>query len=145
MSPGLVQVADPALLDYESAPRLSVLYCTLLSCLACPALPCTVLSCPSLPCTVLSCLVSSPGLVQVADPALLDYESAPRLQLIVAAMAGGEHAYARLQVNLLDQNDNAPKFAQTKYVSAIWENNKPQTYVTQVRPSLPGSRVRFVS
>ena len=64
---------------------------------------------------------------------MLDYESTPQLQLIVAAIAGGKHAYAKLQVNLIDQNDNAPKFAQTKYVSAIWENNKPQTYVTQVR------------
>ena len=78
-------------------------------------------------------VILSPGLVRVADPALLDYESTPHLQLIVAAIAGGKHAYAKLQVNLIDENDNAPKFAQTKYVSAIWENNKPQTYVTQVR------------
>ena len=69
----------------------------------------------------------------MADPALLDYESTPRLELIVSAVAGGSHAYAKLQVNLKDENDNAPKFAQTKYVSAIWENNKPMTYVTQVR------------
>ncbi|KAL8622280.1 hypothetical protein ACOMHN_043803 [Nucella lapillus] len=75
---------------------------------------------------------SQTGLVQVADPALLDYESTPQLDLIVAAVAGGHHAYAKLQVNLRDENDNAPKFAQTKYVSAIWENNKPQTFVTQV-------------
>ena len=74
----------------------------------------------------------STGLVQVADPTLLDYESTPQLELLVAAVAGGHHAYATLQVNLIDVNDNAPKFAQTKYVSAIWENNRPQTYVTQV-------------
>ena len=63
---------------------------------------------------------------------MLDYESTPQLELLVAAVAGGHHAYATLQVNLIDVNDNAPKFAQTKYVSAIWENNRPQTYVTQV-------------
>lgn len=72
----------------------------------------------------------------MADPTLLDYETTPQHQLIVAASASGTYAYASLHVNLTDLNDNAPKFAQTKYVSAIWENNKPETYITQVRHEL---------
>ncbi|KAL8616761.1 hypothetical protein ACOMHN_017798 [Nucella lapillus] len=72
------------------------------------------------------------GLIRVADPAHLDYESTPHLKLVVAAEAAGHRAYATVQVHLKDLNDNAPKFAQTKYVASVWENNQPQTFVTQV-------------
>ncbi|XP_076446681.1 protein dachsous-like [Babylonia areolata] len=75
---------------------------------------------------------SNSGLIRVADPAHLDYESTPHLKLVVAAAAGGHQAYATVQVRLRDLNDNAPKFAQTKYVASVWENNQPQTFVTQV-------------
>ena len=68
----------------------------------------------------------------MASPSQLDYESTPKLELIVAAAAGGSQAYAKVQVDLRDENDNDPKFAQTEYVSALWENNQPQTTVTQV-------------
>lgn len=78
----------------------------------------------------------------MADPTLLDYESTPELKLIVSAVADGNHAYASLLVRLTDENDNAPKFAQTTYVSAIWENNKPQTYITQVRVHHTASQQR---
>nr|KAG5696279.1 hypothetical protein BaRGS_019981 [Batillaria attramentaria] len=75
---------------------------------------------------------ASSGEIKVANGTYLDYESTPQLQLILSAVAGNDHAYATLRVNLTDQNDNKPKFAQTRYVSAIWENNQPQTYITQV-------------
>jgi hypothetical protein len=68
----------------------------------------------------------------VNKPHNLDREATPELQLIVSAVAGGNHAYAKLRVRLTDENDNVPKFAQTKYVSAIWENNLSLTFVTQV-------------
>ena len=64
----------------------------------------------------------------------MDYETSPRVRLIVAAKNGNYHAYARLFINLTDVNDNAPKFSQEEYVSAIYENNErhTETYVTQV-------------
>ena len=66
------------------------------------------------------------------DPTQLDYDTSPRLRLIVAASSEGQHAYATLWLNLTDLNDNSPKFSQSKYNSAIWENNAQETYVTQV-------------
>jgi protocadherin-16/23 len=35
-------------------------------------------------------------------------------------------------VTVRDENDNAPRFAQERYVSAVWEGNDRGTYVTQV-------------
>lgn len=68
------------------------------------------------------------------SPDKLDYEKVHRFRLTLTASSGNNIAYATVWVDLKDVNDNVPKFSQSKYVSAIWENNPPgvQTYVTQV-------------
>ncbi|ESO98121.1 hypothetical protein LOTGIDRAFT_174335 [Lottia gigantea] len=72
------------------------------------------------------------GEIKVANSDKLDYEVSQSVRMVVAAEQYKNHAYATLQVNLTDINDNSPKFAQTKYVSAVWESNEPETYVTKV-------------
>lgn len=67
------------------------------------------------------------------DPTPLDYETRHDMRLIVMARDGNHYAYATLLVRLEDVNDNYPKFSQDVYVSAIWENNEPETFITQVR------------
>ena len=75
------------------------------------------------------------GFVQVKDPRRLDYELSPRVRLIVAAQSDGPYplyGYATVWVNLIDQNDNPPRFTQDHYVSAVWEGNNKGTFVMQV-------------
>ena len=80
--------------------------------------------------------VSTPGEIRVEKSSLLDFDLEPRLRLVVSAISSSLHAYATLWVNLTDINDNAPRFSQSRYVSAIWENNQAETYVMQVRSFL---------
>lgn len=63
------------------------------------------------------------GEITVNNGNLLDYETRPRLRLIVVASRTDQvaNAYCTVWVNLLDANDNAPKFNQDRYVSAVWE------------------------
>lgn len=78
---------------------------------------------------------SNNGLIRVRDQKRLDFESAPRLRLIVVAQAEGAsplYGYATVWVDLLDQNDNAPRFTQDSYTSAVWEGNNKGTFVMQV-------------
>ncbi|KAI8798258.1 protein dachsous, partial [Biomphalaria glabrata] len=79
-------------------------------------------------------LNSATGVITVFSPDKLDYEKIHRFRLTLTASSGNNIAYATVWVDLKDVNDNVPKFSQSKYVSAIWENNPPgvQTYVTQV-------------
>ncbi|KAH9495210.1 hypothetical protein Btru_015666 [Bulinus truncatus] len=79
-------------------------------------------------------LHTSSGQITVAGPDKLDYEKVQKIRLTVTASSGNSTAYATVWVSLMDVNDNAPKFSQSKYVSAIWENNPVgvETYVTQV-------------
>ena len=78
---------------------------------------------------------SNNGLIRVRDQKRLDFESTPRLRLLVVAQAEGSlplYGYATVWVDLLDQNDNAPRFTQDRYTAAVWEGNNKGTFVMQV-------------
>jgi len=79
---------------------------------------------------------SNNGLVRVRDPRLLDFETAPRLRLVVVAQADGAlaplYGYATVWVELQDVNDNAPRFTQERYYASVWEGNNKGTFVMQV-------------
>ena len=78
---------------------------------------------------------SNNGLIRVRDQKRLDFESSPRLRLIIVAQAEGAsplYGYATVWVDLLDQNDNAPRFTQDSYTSSVWEGNNKGTFVMQV-------------
>ena len=80
---------------------------------------------------------SNNGLIRVRDMKL-DFESTPRLRLIVVAQAEGSspsplYGYATVWVDLLDRNDNSPRFTQDRYTAAVWEGNNKGTFVMQVR------------
>lgn len=78
---------------------------------------------------------SNNGLIRVRDHKHLDFESMPRLRLLVVAQAEGSlplYGYATVWVDLLDQNDNAPRFTQEQYTAAVWEGNNKGTFVMQV-------------
>ncbi len=72
------------------------------------------------------------GLITVANPRNLDYETQKRLRLIVVATANSAYGYTTVWVNLQDANDNSPRFTQDRYTSSVWESNSRGTYVTQV-------------
>jgi len=79
---------------------------------------------------------SNNGLIRVRDMKL-DFESTPRLRLIVVAQAEGSspsplYGYATVWVDLLDRNDNSPRFTQDRYTAAVWEGNNKGTFVMQV-------------
>lgn len=81
---------------------------------------------------------SNNGLIRVRDMKQLDFERTPRLRLIVVAQAEGSspsplYGYATVWVNLLDRNDNSPRFTQDSYTAAVWEGNNKGTFVMQVR------------
>ncbi|CAL1540134.1 unnamed protein product [Lymnaea stagnalis] len=78
--------------------------------------------------------ISGTGQISVLDYQKIDYETTPRVRLIVAAASGNYRAYTTVWINITDVNDNAPKFSQAKYVSSTYENNVPgvETFVTQV-------------
>jgi len=78
---------------------------------------------------------SNNGLIRVRDHKRLDFESTPKLRLIVVAQAEGSlplYGYATVWVDLLDQNDNAPRFTQDSYTASVWEGNNKGTFVMQV-------------
>lgn len=77
------------------------------------------------------------GTVSVRDSQQLDYEERPELELPLWAHAETPsgamlHGYARLLVQLLDQNDNSPRFSQERYVASVWEGRSRGTFVAQV-------------
>ncbi|KAL3188472.1 hypothetical protein MRX96_003441 [Rhipicephalus microplus] len=77
------------------------------------------------------------GTVSVRDSKQLDYEERPELELPLWAHAETPsgamlHGYARLLVQLLDQNDNSPRFSQERYVASVWEGCSRGTFVAQV-------------
>ena len=61
------------------------------------------------------------GEITVNNPDKLDFETKPELRLTVMAQAGSAKAYCTVWVGLEDVNDNAPRFSQDRYVSAVWE------------------------
>jgi len=81
-------------------------------------------------CAPMSCV----GVITVSNSDLLDYESSRRHRLIVIATTSHNTAYdyATVWINVVDINDNVPEFYQERYQSAVWENNRPYTFVLQV-------------
>ncbi|XP_062598426.1 protein dachsous-like [Saccostrea cucullata] len=78
-------------------------------------------------------LDSSTGRVTVNNGALLDFEVAQEVHVMVVASSGSLSTYTQVVVQLTDKNDNAPKFAQNVYYSSTWEGEKgDHVYVTQV-------------
>lgn len=78
---------------------------------------------------------SNNGLIRVRDSQQIDYELISEVNLVVVAQASGEtplYAYANVHVNIVDMNDNSPRFTQDRYVSSVWEGNNKGTYVIQV-------------
>ncbi|XP_073730281.1 protocadherin gamma-A6-like isoform X23 [Misgurnus anguillicaudatus] len=68
----------------------------------------------------------------------LDREQHPRLNLIVTAVDGGNPQRSgnmKIEVNVLDANDNAPVFNQSVYRALIKENAPQGRYITTVNAS----------
>ncbi|KAG6454631.1 hypothetical protein O3G_MSEX008785 [Manduca sexta] len=80
---------------------------------------------------------SNTGVLRVNNSANLDYESypGPRRQLVIAARTEGSPAlygYCDVIVNLLDQNDHAPRFTQQQYIANVLEGNTKGEFVVQL-------------
>ncbi|XP_014247424.1 protein dachsous [Cimex lectularius] len=80
---------------------------------------------------------SQTGMIRVRNSAALDYEVNPQIRLTVQAQADSPmgsplFGYAQVNVNLIDLNDNAPKFTQSQYSTTVWEGNNKGTFVMQV-------------
>lgn len=79
----------------------------------------------------------STGTITVDNWESLDYETTPSIKLIVVAMAqvsseNSVYGYCEVLVQLLDENDNSPKFTQDLYYSSVWEGNNKGNFVMQV-------------
>lgn len=80
----------------------------------------------------------SSGEVKVLNSDHLDYEkydSRIGINMIAVARTEGTptlYGYCKIKVNLLDENDNAPRFTQQQYSAAVWEGNNKGTFVMQV-------------
>ncbi|XP_064481266.1 protein dachsous-like [Ornithodoros turicata] len=75
------------------------------------------------------------GVIRVRDPKQLDYEGGSSITLVVIARTEGlitMYGYATVVVDLIDENDNAPRFSQERYVASVWEGNSKGTFVAQV-------------
>jgi len=70
--------------------------------------------------------------IEVQNSDSIDYETTQHMRLIIAAVSQGVYAYTTVWVNLVDINDNAPRFTQDKYVTKVYEEQQKYTFVTQV-------------
>ncbi|XP_013178590.1 PREDICTED: protein dachsous [Papilio xuthus] len=80
---------------------------------------------------------SNTGVIRVNDSANLDYESypGPSRQLVIVARTEGTpnlYAYCDVIINLLDQNDHAPRFTQQQYIANVLEGNTKGEFVVQL-------------
>ncbi|XP_050347268.1 protein dachsous isoform X2 [Nymphalis io] len=80
---------------------------------------------------------SNTGLIRVNNSANLDYESypGPTRELVVVARTEGTpilYGYCNVIVNLLDQNDHAPRFTQQQYIANVLEGNTKGEFVVQL-------------
>jgi protocadherin-16/23 len=78
---------------------------------------------------------SNNGLVRLRDPQLIDYEVQREFHVTIIGHAAGDenlYAYASLTVNVMDRNDNEPRFTQKVYFARAWEGNNKGTFVAQV-------------
>lgn len=72
------------------------------------------------------------GVIQVKNPKFLDYEAQHEMKLVVEGRTDGNpslHGYCEVIFDLLDQNDNAPKFTQQQYVASIREGENKGAFV----------------
>lgn len=78
------------------------------------------------------------GEIKVKNSNRLDYEysgNSGEMKLIVVAKTDGSpllYGYCEVKVMLQDENDNAPRFTQQQYTTAVWEGNNKGTFVMQV-------------
>ncbi|CAG4999572.1 unnamed protein product [Parnassius apollo] len=77
------------------------------------------------------------GVIRVNNSVNLDYESysGPRRKLVIVARTEGLpslYAYCDLIVNLIDQNDHAPRFTQQQYIANVLEGNTKGEFVVQL-------------
>lgn len=80
---------------------------------------------------------SNSGIIKVNNSANLDYEShpGPTRHLVVVARTEGVpvlYGYCDVTINLLDQNDNAPRFTQQQYIANVLEGNTKGEFVVQL-------------
>ncbi|XP_043106956.1 protocadherin beta-3-like isoform X34 [Puntigrus tetrazona] len=84
---------------------------------------------------------SRPDGVKYAEMVLqkpLDREQHPRLSLILTAVDGGNPQRSgnmKIEISLLDVNDNAPVFNQSVYKATVKENSPKETYIITVNAS----------
>ncbi|XP_054259476.1 protein dachsous-like [Macrosteles quadrilineatus] len=81
--------------------------------------------------------ITMSGVIRVRDSTSLDFEDTPQMKLVVVAQGEGStgpplYGYAQVLINLIDQNDNTPKFTQQQYSAVVWEGNNKGTFVMQV-------------
>ncbi|XP_061729707.1 protein dachsous [Cydia pomonella] len=80
---------------------------------------------------------SNSGVIRVNNSVNLDYEShpGPTRHLVVVARTEGTpvlYGYCDVTINLLDQNDNAPRFTQQQYIANVLEGNTKGEFVVQL-------------
>lgn len=81
---------------------------------------------------------SNSGEIKVRNSNRLDYEysgNSGEMQLVAVAKTDGTpllYGYCEIKVILQDENDNAPRFTQQQYTTAVWEGNNKGTFVMQV-------------
>ncbi|XP_039751307.1 protein dachsous [Pararge aegeria] len=80
---------------------------------------------------------SNTGVIRVNNSDNLDYESypGPRRQLVIVARTEGTptlYGYCNVIINLLDQNDHAPRFTQQQYIANVLEGNTKGEFVVQL-------------
>lgn len=88
------------------------------------------------------------GVIRVRDSRSIDYETNSQMKLVVVAQADGStgpqlYGYTQVLINLIDQNDNTPKFTQQQYTAVVWEGNNKGTFVMQVSHLLKISFLLF--
>uniref|UniRef100_A0A8C0GQM7 Cadherin domain-containing protein n=1 Tax=Chelonoidis abingdonii TaxID=106734 RepID=A0A8C0GQM7_CHEAB len=72
------------------------------------------------------------GAISVQDSSSLDFESSPRLRLVVQAETATSFGFMAVNLNLQDVNDNLPRFQLQNYVAFIWESQSYDSPVIQV-------------
>ncbi|XP_077381246.1 protocadherin-23 [Festucalex cinctus] len=75
---------------------------------------------------------SHTGEIRVGKDNTLDFETSPRVELVVLAEDGRRTAHCKVVVTLQDANDNAPVFQRGAYRTAVWEGLVRNTYVMEV-------------
>uniref|UniRef100_A0A8C5P0V5 Protocadherin-16 n=1 Tax=Jaculus jaculus TaxID=51337 RepID=A0A8C5P0V5_JACJA len=74
----------------------------------------------------------STGAITVRSAEGLDFETNPRLRLVLQAESGGAFAFSVLTLTLQDANDNAPRFLRPHYVAFLPESRPLEGPLLQV-------------